>query len=233
MMKKPFFSLDFWRKKRVLYFFLCIFFFVLFTPSVFLFLNAFGKIFEKEEISLFSSEGNDKKVILVFGAGILGKNPSTIFSDRLIVASELYFSKKAKKILLSGDNSYQYYNEPESGKNFLKNLGIPPEDIILDYAGFRTHDSCARAKKIFGVSNAYLVTQKFHLPRAIFYCEQFGIKSIGVSSSLHSYQGTFKNYFRESLAHQNAFYEIFFFPHDPKFLGAEEFILNTTEDNFK
>ena len=79
-------------------------------------------------------------------------------------------------------------------------------------------------KKIFGVEEAYLITQEFHLPRALFLCEHFGIKSQGISASLQDYTGTLKNFIREMLAHQKAFYEIYLFPHEPKHLGKKEFI---------
>jgi vancomycin permeability regulator SanA len=214
--------------------------FIIALPSSYLMINAYGgnKFFERSNIStlplfsknsedLESSENSPEKntsVIIVFGAGAPYNIPSAVFADRLTVASELYFSGKSSKILVSGDNSKESYNEPQTGKNFLEGFGVPPEDIVLDYAGFRTYDTCVRAKEIFGVDQAYLVTQQFHLPRAIFLCEQSGIESVGVSASLRDYAGTIKNLMRESIAHQVTFYEMFLFRHDPKFLGEKEFI---------
>jgi len=178
------------------------------------------KSFEK------TSEISEKKVAIVFGAAARFGKPSDIFADRLRVAERLYKQKKIQKILISGDNKTHDYNEPQAGKTFLIAHEIPKNDIILDYAGFRTYDTCMRAKKIFGVDEAYLVTQQFHLPRAIFLCEHFGIKSKGVSASLQNYRGMMKNLLRETLAQQKAFYEVYLFSHPPKFLGKEEFIFD-------
>ncbi len=211
--------------------------FIFFIPSLFILGNSFGKIsgskgmkilsypnIEEEVSSLSNINNSDKKVAIVFGAAARGGYPSDIYADRLRVAAELYFQQKIQKILISGDNRVDDYNEPQAGKSFLQAKGVPESDIILDYAGLRTHDTCVRAKKIFGVNEAYLVTQEFHLPRALFLCEHFGIQSHGVSASLQGYRGTLTNLIRESLAHQKAFYEVYFFPHDPKHLGKKEFI---------
>ena len=164
----------------------------------------------------------DISVAIVFGAAAWRTGPSDVFADRLTVAYELYEKKKITKILISGDNSAENYNEPESGKKYLREKGIPESDIVLDYAGFRTYDTCVRANKIWGINKAFLITQRFHLPRAIFTCKQNGIESIGISSSLQPYKNHWKNIFRETLAQQKAFYEVLFFSHDPKFLGDEE-----------
>lgn len=134
-------------------------------------------------------ESEAREVALVFGAGI-GKNggPSDALYDRLTVASQLYKADKVKHILVSGDNSSEDYNEPEVMSQTLQNaFAIPAEDITEDYAGRRTYDTCARAKEMFGVESAILVTQTFHLPRALYTCESLGIESSGVSATLQPY----------------------------------------------
>lgn len=164
----------------------------------------------------------DISVAIVFGAAAWEKGPSDVFADRLKVAYDLYVNKKVTKILISGDNSKENYNEPESGKKYLLWKGVKESDIVLDYAGFRTYDTCVRANKIWRIEKAFLITQQFHLPRAIFTCRENGIESLGVSASLQPYRNHWKNIFRETLAQQKAFYEVLFFPHDPKFLGEVE-----------
>ena len=156
---------------------------------------------------------------IVFGAGIRNKSPSRIFSDRLQGASQFYKKGIIKKILISGDNSLESYDEPEAGKQFLISQGIPQEDIILDYAGFRTFDTCARAKKVFNIQRAILFTQEFHLPRALFLCHSFGIESKGFASDFQKYRGSLRFQTREYLAQILGFWERVFLPHDPKFLG--------------
>ena len=203
---------------------------LLIIPWGYIMIPSIGNISENSGISrLDSPENSGKTVAIVFGAAAGYGYPSDIFADRLLVAKHLYEEKKIQKILVSGDNKTEDYNEPQAGKKFLLTQGVDPDDIILDYAGFSTHDTCARAKKVFGVKKAYLVTQKFHLPRAIFLCEHFGVESRGVSASLHFYRGKIWNFVRESLAQQKAFYEVFIFSHDPKFLGKEEFIFSEEE----
>ncbi len=165
---------------------------------------------------------SERDVAIVFGAAVWKTGPSDVFAERLMVAQKLYESGSVTKILISGDNGKLQYNEPETGKKYLIEKGVKEEDIVLDYAGFRTYDTCARATKIWNIKKAYLITQKFHLPRAIFTCEAFGISSVGVYSHLKEGQYFWNNIQREILAQQKAFYEVLFFEHDPKFLGEEE-----------
>ena len=107
--------------------------------------------------------------------------------DRVSTAAQLYFSGKVQKILMSGDNRFVDYNEPASMQTYALELGVPEEAIVLDYAGRRTYDTCYRAKHIFGLESAILVTQNYHLPRALFTCNGVGLKSIGVAADLRTY----------------------------------------------
>jgi SanA protein len=93
-----------------------------------------------------------------------------------------------EKILMSGDNRFSNYNEPGAMRAYALSLGIPDQAIVLDYAGRRTYDTCYRAKAIFGVQQALLVTQNFHLPRALYLCNALGIQADGVSADLHPYR---------------------------------------------
>ena len=102
--------------------------------------------------------------------------------DRVETAVQLYQEGKVVKLLMSGDNRFTYYNEPEAMREYALQLGMPDKDIVLDYAGRRTYDTCFRAREIFGIKNAVLVTQLFHLPRAIYTCNMLGVDSVGVEA---------------------------------------------------
>jgi len=122
-----------------------------------------------------------KRAAIVFGAGLWRDgSPTPVLRDRVATAARLYFSGKVKKLLMSGDNRYWYYNEPASMQAYALELGIPVEDIVLDYAGRRTYDTCYRARHIFKVDEVILVTQGFHMPRALYVCNALGISAIGV-----------------------------------------------------
>lgn len=132
-------------------------------------------------------EAPARRVAIIFGAGLRRDGtPTAMLRDRVLTGAELYFSGKAEKLLMSGDNRFAEYNEPESMRQFALSLGIPDSAIVLDYAGRRTYDTCYRAKAIFGVENALLVTQGFHLPRAVFLCNMLGMDTLGVEA-IHCY----------------------------------------------
>jgi SanA protein len=122
-----------------------------------------------------------QRVAIVFGAGLWRNgSPTPVLQDRIDTAAALYFAGKVEKLLMSGDNRFVYYNEPGAMREYAISLGVPPEDIVLDYAGRRTYDTCYRAKAIFGVEKAILVTQSFHMPRAVYTCNQLGVEATGV-----------------------------------------------------
>ncbi len=128
------------------------------------------------------------RIAIVFGAGLTRSGgPTPVLYDRVAVAAELYQRGLVSKLLLSGDNRFIDYNEPEAMRRTALQLGVPAEALVLDYAGRRTYDSCYRAREIFGVERAILVTQAFHLDRALYLCSAFGIDAIGVSADRHSY----------------------------------------------
>jgi len=123
------------------------------------------------------------QVALVFGAGLrYDGSPTAVLRDRVQAAVQLYKAGKVEKLLFSGDNSYLYYNEPGAMKEYAISLGVPAEDIVQDFAGRRTYDSCYRATAIFGITKAILVTQPFHLPRAVYTCRQMGIDATGFAA---------------------------------------------------
>lgn len=127
-------------------------------------------------------------IAVVFGAGLQRDGtPSPVLRDRVETAAALYFAGKVEKILMSGDNRFIYYNEPGAMQNYALSLGVPQDAIVLDYAGRRTYDTCYRAKAIFGAKDVLLVTQNFHLPRALFTCQTLGLNAVGVSADRRTY----------------------------------------------
>jgi SanA protein len=127
-------------------------------------------------------------VAIVFGAGLQRNGtPSPILRDRVETAARLYTAGKVDKILMSGDNRFLNYNEPGAMRDYAISLGVPEKDIVLDYAGRRTYDTCYRARHIFEVSNAILVTQSFHMQRALFTCNNLGVQSTGVPAEVRKY----------------------------------------------
>lgn len=129
------------------------------------------------------------RVAIVFGAGLTRDgSPTIVLRDRVTTAVNLYKSGKVDKLLMSGDNRFIYYNEPGAMMSYAISLGVPRDDIVLDYAGRRTYDTCYRARHIFGVTEAVLVTQRFHLPRALFTCNSLGIHASGVLADQRTYR---------------------------------------------
>lgn len=124
-----------------------------------------------------------RPIAIVFGAGVAPSGRlSSMLAARVDAAFELYQAGKVRKLLLTGDNRFVWYNEPGAMADYLETRGVPRSDLILDYAGRRTYDSCYRARHIFGVEQAILVTQNYHLDRALFTCNNLGIEAIGLAS---------------------------------------------------
>jgi len=125
---------------------------------------------------------------IVFGAGYWPSGRlSDALADRMDTAIDLYKAGRVNKLLLTGDNRFVDYNEPARMAEYALAQGVPDDDLVLDYAGRRTYDSCYRARAIFGVERAVLVTQAFHLPRALYTCDRLGIPAVGVVADRHSY----------------------------------------------
>jgi SanA protein len=129
-----------------------------------------------------------RRVAIVFGAGLTRSGEATaVLKDRVDTGARLYFSGKVEKLLMSGDNRFVEYNEPEAMRRYALSLGVPDQDIVLDYAGRRTYDSCYRAKEIFRLTEAILVTQQFHLARALLLCNALGVDGVGVEANNRVY----------------------------------------------
>ncbi|MCL6667304.1 SanA/YdcF family protein [Streptomyces panaciradicis] len=161
------------------------------------------------------------EVAVVFGAGLWNGEPSPYLANRLNAAAKLYRDNRVEVVLVTGDNSRKDYDEPDAMRAYLTRHGVPDRRIVSDYAGFDTWDSCVRAKKIFGVDRAVLISQGFHIRRAVALCQAAGVSSYGVGvAAKHDvtwyYGGT-----REVFAAGKAALDAVFHP-DPQFLGRKE-----------
>lgn len=162
-------------------------------------------------------------VAIVFGAGLSDGEPGPFLQARLQVARDLYFAGKAKVILVSGDNLTPYHNEPAAMTTWLVGQGVPAAKIVQDYAGEDTYSTCMRAKQIFGVDSAILVSQSYHLSRAIATCRLIGLDAVGVGDNtmLSQYPALWREYqLRELAADINLIRELV--THRQPILGAAE-----------
>lgn len=158
---------------------------------------------------------------LILGARVYKNGKmSDMLLDRVKTGVELYKNKKIKKILVSGDHGQKEYDEVNTIKNYLLKNKIPPKDIFLDHAGFDTYDSIYRAKNIFEVESLIIITQNFHLPRAIYIGQKLNIPTSGIIADKQKYLNIEKNEMRENLARIKAFLNVIF-KSQPKFLGEK------------
>ncbi|MBW7954127.1 MAG: ElyC/SanA/YdcF family protein [Candidatus Dojkabacteria bacterium] len=151
------------------------------------------------------------RIAIVFGAGLseYANQPSHILEDRILTAIDLYKAGVVQKIIMSGDNRFVDYNEPEVMINYAKARGVRDLDLQADFAGRRTFDTCLRAKDVFGVHEAILITQEFHLPRALYVCNSIGVKSIGVVADRRDYQQIEYFRLRDTLALLLSFWDLY------------------------
>ncbi|KOV68635.1 membrane protein [Streptomyces sp. AS58] len=161
------------------------------------------------------------EVAVVFGAGLWNGEPSPYLAHRLDAAAELYRAGRVEVVLVTGDNSRADYDEPDAMRTYLTRRGVPGARIVSDYAGFDTWDSCVRARKIFGVEEAVLISQDFHIRRAVALCEAAGVTShgVGVAEPRDStwYYGGVRELFASGKGALDAALEP-----DPRFLGPRE-----------
>ena len=178
---------------------------VMLLPRVITSAYSLNRIYQKESAPA-------SRLAIVFGAGLRRDGtPTAILRDRVETAADLYFRGKVEKILMSGDNRFEYYNEPEAMRQYALSLGVPDTAIAMDFAGRRTYDTCYRAKAIFGANEALLVTQKFHLPRALFLCNALGLDAYGIEANNNRYRRLSLMIwnFREQIATIGAFVDVY------------------------
>jgi SanA protein len=149
---------------------------------------------------------NNQQVGVVLGGGIENNQPRPLLQDRLNTAATLLKEHKVKKLLVSGDNRYASYNEPKVMKDYLvKEKGIDPSLIAVDYGGRSTYETCERARKVYGLNKAVFISESTHLPRVLYLCRSFGIEAYGISSDGQSSAGLkVGQRFREILARTKA-----------------------------
>ncbi len=177
-------------------------------------------ISKTKNLIISEEEAKDKNAdcILILGAGVWGSNPSPMLEDRLLEGINLYQLGASNKLLMSGDHSTADYDEVNVMKKFATDRGIKSEDIFMDHAGFSTYDSLYRAKEIFEAKSIIIVTQNYHLPRALYIAQKLGIKAYGVQANPRLYAGQRMRDFREILARNKDFFSCIFKP-KPEFLG--------------
>ncbi|TMR28130.1 hypothetical protein ETD85_36870 [Nonomuraea zeae] len=161
---------------------------------------------------------------LVLGAGLYGTQPTQMLARRLDIAADLYHAGKVRALLLSGDNSRKDYDEPTAMRDYLRGKGVPDAVMVLDYAGFDTWDSCVRARKVFGAERITVVTQEFHLPRAVTLCRTAGLEAFGVGddSARRWASITYVYAARELFATAKAFADSMVLNSDPVYPGPRE-----------
>ncbi|MCK4782066.1 YdcF family protein [Candidatus Parcubacteria bacterium] len=170
-----------------------------------------SRVKEQSAVYIFSDINNapEAQTALILGAKVFKQERmSSMLEDRSLTALELYYNGKVKKILISGDHGKKDYDEVNTVKNWLLQKGVLAEDIFLDHAGFDTYDSLFRAKHIFQVESLIIITQNFHLPRAVYLGRNLGIDAYGLIADKHSYRNIQYNEFREKIANIKSFFEL-------------------------
>ena len=163
----------------------------------------------------------DVDCVLVLGCYVQADgNPSHMLADRLDQGIALYQDGVAPKLLMSGDHGSLEYDEVNVMKAYATERKVKSEDVFMDHAGFSTYESLYRAREIFGIDKVVIVTQKYHLYRALYIARQLGIEAYGVEADLHSYSGQDVREFREYLARNKDFFGCILHV-KPKYLGEE------------
>ncbi|TDO77343.1 SanA protein [Flavobacterium chryseum] len=182
--------------------------------------NYYVKSSTKKNIYYSLKKFPKNDVGIIFGAGINGDQPSKYLKDRLDAGILLYNSKRINKILLSGDNGSNEYDELTVMKNYCFSHGVDTTKIFIDYAGFDTYSTMYRAKHIFNIKKATLISQKYHLNRAIYIGQKLGIKSVGFPANSGEYRGYQYVTFREYLSIFKSFFDVLR-NREPHFLGHQ------------
>ncbi len=211
-------------KKMAKYIAICIVVVIIIILAI----NFYVKIITRKQIKSEeeAKQVNDVDCILVLGAGIWGNKPSHMLEDRLLQSISLYEKNVSKKIIMSGDHSKENYDEVNIMKQFAINKGVPSEDIFMDHAGLSSYDSLYRAKEIFGAKKLIIVTQKYHLYRALYIAKQLDIEAYGVCANPREYAGQNYREFREIIARDKDFVKCIFKP-KPTFLGDKISLLDS------
>ena len=187
-----------------------------FVPDIIVVGSAKNRIITADE----AAELENTDCVLILGAGVRNGSPTPMLRDRLITGISLYESGTAPKIIMSGDHGREDYDEVNVMKSYAVENGVPDGDVFMDHAGFSTYDSVYRAKAVFEADSIIIVTQKYHLYRALYIAERLGVNAVGVSADLDDYSGQLKRDLREIAARDKDFFSCLFKP-EPKYLGEK------------
>ena len=184
-------------------------------------INSYVKITTQKQIIQEDDIKNlsDIDCIIILGAAIWGDKPSPMLEDRLLEGINLYKNNVSNKIIMSGDHGRKEYDEVNIMKKYAIEKGVPSEKIFMDHAGFSTYESIYRAKEIFGAKKVIIVTQKYHLYRALYISNQLGIEAYGVAADPRQYAGATYRELREILARNKDFVKCILKP-QPTYLGG-------------
>ena len=191
-----------------------------------IFSNVF--IIKSTEKDIYNTISNTpgKNVALILGTSqyTVGGFTNLFFKYRIAAAADLYHLGKVKHIIVSGDNSMKEYNEPRKMLQALIELGVPSSAITLDYAGFRTLDSVVRSKKVFGQNEIIIISQRFHVERALFIANKYGMDAVGFAAQDPPKKYSLKTQIREYFAKTKAVIDLYIIHKKPKFLGKKELV---------
>lgn len=203
--------------KKIIIIFLIV---IITVAMIVLGINAYVKGSTRNQIIRNNDYSNlqDIDCIVVLGAGVWGENPSPMLEDRLLEGIKLYENNVAPKIIMTGDHGREEYDEVNVMKKFAMDKGVPSGDIFMDHAGFSTYESLYRAKEIFEADKVVIVTQEYHLYRALHIANELGIEAYGVASDPRQYVGAAYREIREVLARNKDFVQCVFKP-EPTYLG--------------
>jgi len=181
---------------------------------------------QKSIYDTVSTTPNGNKIAMILGTSRYTARGYTnlFFKYRIDAATKLYHQGKIKHIIVSGDNSLKSYNEPKEMLKALMKRGIPESAITLDYAGFRTLDSVVRCKKVFGQNKFIIISQRFHVERALFIASRYDIDAVGFAAQDPPGNYSTKTKVREYFAKTKAVIDLYILHTKPKFLGKKEII---------
>ena len=207
-------------REEVLKYGIIVIFVIVVIAVIVLGINLYVRLTTKKQIIKEDEYSNLSNVdcIIILGAGIWGDKPSPMLEDRLLEGIKLYQNNVSEKIIMSGDHGKKEYDEVNIMKNYVVERGIPSDDIFMDHAGFSTYESIYRAKDVFQAKKIVIVTQKYHLYRALYIANKLGIEAYGVGSDPRQYVGATIREIREILARNKDFIKCIFKP-KPTYLG--------------
>lgn len=189
-------------------------------------LNYYVRLVTSKYLRTDVAKVSAEPIAIVFGAGVWEDGtPTPMLADRVQAAVDLYKAGRTGKLLMTGDNSSTDYNEVKAMQEYAEAQGVPLNNITLDYAGLSTYESCYRAKEIFGITQAVLVTQNFHIARAVYTCRQLGVQAIGLGTpdwGKFRQSSMIRYSFREFWAVLKALWEVRVTRPKPTFLGPFE-----------